>query len=240
MNYSLRPTVSVLLLAVSNLSADTHYVSLARMNPSPPYTSWGTAATNIQDAVDVAVAGDEIVVTNGVYAVGGRAVVGTMTNRVAVDKPLTVRSLNGSQFTLIEGHQIPGTTDGDGAIRCVYLTNAARLIGFTLTNGATRGGNTQLTQERAGGAVFSESWTAVISNCVASGNSAAEGGAIHGGSVYDSILTNNAFGASSSLVSNCLLAGNGGSAYSSTLYNCRIETNGYGPNGCTVNSSQIL
>ena len=55
MSHSFHPTVITLLLAAANLSAATHYVSLESANPTPPYTNWVTAATNIQDAVDAAV-----------------------------------------------------------------------------------------------------------------------------------------------------------------------------------------
>ena len=61
-------------------------------NPTPPHADWATAAHTIQDAVDAAVAGDVIVVTNGTYATGGRD-----GNRVAVDKPLSLRSINGAK-----------------------------------------------------------------------------------------------------------------------------------------------
>jgi hypothetical protein len=52
--------------------------------------------------VDVGAAGDEIVVTNGVYSTGARSMDGITTNRVAVDKPIMVRNLNGPQFTVID------------------------------------------------------------------------------------------------------------------------------------------
>ncbi len=37
-----------LLLVASSLPAATLYVSLESTNPTPPYTNWATAATNIQ------------------------------------------------------------------------------------------------------------------------------------------------------------------------------------------------
>ena len=85
------------------------------MNPTPPYTNWMTAATNIQLAVLTAAAGDVIVVTNGLYAGG-----------VTVTNPLTLLSVNGPQSTVI---------NGGGSNRCVSLTNGASLTGFTMTQG---------------------------------------------------------------------------------------------------------
>ena len=84
-------------------SAGTHYVDLNDPAPVSPYISWSNAATTIQDAADAASGGDTVLVTNGTYSTGGRAVTGTMANRVAVDKPLTLRSVNGPQLTIIQG-----------------------------------------------------------------------------------------------------------------------------------------
>src|SRR6266704_3153779 len=71
------------------------------------------------------------------------------TNRVALDKPLSVRSVNGPQSTAI---------DGGGSVRCVYLTNGASLSGFTLTWGTAPTGG--------GGAVGG-----TLNNCTLTGNS---------------------------------------------------------------------
>jgi hypothetical protein len=115
-------------LLSANTLAEVHYVDVNSTDATPPYLSWSTAATNIQDAVDAAVAGDEIVVTNGNYTRGGRN-----GSRVAVDKPLSLRSVNGPQFTRIRGDT------GLQRFRCVYLADGASLSGFTLSHGIVQG-----------------------------------------------------------------------------------------------------
>jgi hypothetical protein len=81
-----------------------HYVDAAGTNPVSPYSDWTTAATNIQDAVDASVAGDQVFVTNGVYQFGGRIVYGSSSNRVAITQPITVASINGPAVTVIQGN----------------------------------------------------------------------------------------------------------------------------------------
>jgi hypothetical protein len=243
-----------LLIALTRAQAATYYVDTASTNAISPFTNWTNAAAVIQDAVDAAAPGDEIVVTNGVYQTGARAVYG-MSNRVAVTKAVTVRSVNGPAYTSIVGHG----PIGDNAIRCAYLTNGAVLAGFTLTNGATQvGDDTELNwyTNQSGGGVWSEGLGAVASNCIVTGCSAAEvGGGVCGGSLNNCTLTGNSAiffgggvndgrvndcvitrnyadfggGASRSTLDNCVLTGNsgtyGGGAVWSTLNNCTITGN---------------
>ena len=216
-------------VTVHVVAQPVHYVAIASASPVAPYTSWATAATNIQDAVDAAtVPGALVLVTNGIYATGGRTTIGdNTTDRVAVEKPLIVRSISGPQATTIDGSQWA---------RCVYLTHGATLSGFTLTNGAGGGaeGGTLNDCTLSGNSLGAVSST--LNNCTVTGNS--------GWGAYDCTLNNCALtansgtGAYSCRLNNCTLTGNsGGGAYSSTLNNCIVYFN-QGANydsSCTLN-----
>ena len=189
----------------------------------------------------MAIDGDTVLVTNGVYETGGKAVQGSQ-NRVTLDKPIAVQSVNGPTGTIIHG---------SGSLRCAYLTNGAILAGFTLTNGLSS----------YGGGVFCESSSAVLSNCVLTGNTADNGGGAYGGTLYNcslignssispspvggggtynailfkcALINNSAYtmggGAYNGTLSNCTLMGNsagivGGGTYNATLYNCTVISN---------------
>lgn len=210
-----------------------HYVVTNGSSPSAAYSSWASAATNIQDAVDAStVAGALVLVSNGVYQSGARAVYG-ISNRLAVTKPVTIRSVNGPAATRIVGYQVPTFVYGSSAVRCVYLTNGAVLSGFTLTNGTTQASGDR-TKQMSGGAVYCEFGSTVVSNCVLTGNGAAyRGGAACFGSLTDCTLTNNnasyGGGAYSSALTNCTLtvntASSGGGAYNCALIKCLLRTN---------------
>jgi hypothetical protein len=228
-------------------SATLFYVDVNSTNPTPPYADWITAATNIQSAVDAASNGDQVLVNDGIYNLGGTlAASGTATtNRVAVNKAITVQSLNGPAVTTIQGRQIPGTINGASAIRCVYLTNGASLIGFTLTKGAT-----VVSTSDHGGGVWCQSASAVVSNCFFTGNSALAGCGAYAGTINNCIFSNNATfstggggGALSSILNNCLIISNsvggaGGGVIGGILNNCTLIGNsaqtGGGANGATL------
>jgi len=241
-------------LGAYEFQSSVHYVkaSVFSSTPVPPFTNWITAATNIQDAVDATSAGDFVVVSNGTYNTGGRVVFGTMTNRVVIDKAVVVQSVNGAASTVIAG--LPGTGGyPSSGFRCVYLTNGAALVGFTLTNGATRGGGTDIIKEQSGAAAWCESANAIISNCVLVHSYANElGGGAYQGTLNNCVISNNtAFinggGTYGANLNNCIVSGNklvqgfgGGGACLGTLKNCLISGNsapmGGGASSNTLNN----
>jgi hypothetical protein len=197
---------SFALLAI-NTSANVLYVDLSSTNPASPYADWSTAAVTIQDAIDAATDGDQILVTNGVYQTGGRGGYGGMTNRVVINKAVMVKAINDPAVTIIKGYQVPGTTNGASAARGAYLANGATLSGFTVTGGATVMGG-------YGGGIYCASSSAVITNCVITGNASAS----YAGGVYDGTLNN-------CTLSQNVATSTGGGSYYSHLYNCRLTAN---------------
>jgi PKD repeat protein len=177
------------------VSEVVRYVDAASANPVFPYTSWPTAARNIQDAIEAAgtVPGAVVLVTNGVYRVG--KVYFNGINRVALTNIVVVRSANGPELTIIEGE-----TNG---VRCASVGNGAVLSGFTLTKG---------TSAWTGGGVLCEAW-AVVTNCTLTGNSASTGGGAWYGTLNNCTFTGNSAlerggGASWGTLNNCTLTGN--------------------------------
>ena len=233
-------TLTASLTPQAALSPSVRYVTFNSTNPLPPYLDWSTAAADIQSAIDAAVPGDLVLVSNGAYNVGGRVVYGSATNRVVVNKPVTVQSVNGPGATSITGFNIGPGDYHPG--RCVYLTNGAALAGFALANGEA-GSSGDLVREQSGGGVWCESPGATVSNCIISSNLAQRGygGGAFGGTLINCVLTSNSAsfggGAASNTLLNCTLAANfasyqnishGGGADGCILSNCLIVGNHFG------------
>ena len=216
------------------VAATTYYVDAANPTPAAPYTTWSTAATNIQDAVDAATVNDLVFVTEGIYEYGGKPVpTDTVTNRVMINNGCSVQSVNGPLVTTIMGFQVPVVTNGPAAIRCVYLGNGSTLSGFTFTNGATP-------STKSGAGVYCGGSHSLVTNCIVAGNGADSGGAggVFSGTVMNCIIEQNTAmngggggGVSGSVVLDSILrynfssGGNGGGAAGATLTNCVVLGN---------------
>ncbi|HEX3627624.1 MAG TPA: choice-of-anchor Q domain-containing protein [Verrucomicrobiae bacterium] len=228
-----RLTIFFLAFLAVKAPATTYYVDINSANPVPPYTSWATAATNIQDAINAAVDGNLIMVRPGVYQTGGETVNGYgLTNRVAITGPLIVESTEGPTNTIIQGYEA-GPTNGSGSVRCVYMTNNAVLIGFTLRGGGTLFSG-DATHEESGGGVWCETTNATVFNCVIAGNTSeyAGGGAVQGTLQYCTVSQNAVNGGITY----------GGGAYDSDLADCIVLSNTISGNnayGAGVYSSDV-
>ena len=235
---------------VVELNDATYYVNKANTTPVYPYNSWSTAASNIQDAVDVALQTKKalVLITNGIYDTGGNVTPGySCSNRVVITGDIIVKSVNGPKNTIILGKGPLGSN----AVRGVYMS-AGILEGFTISNGHTMiSGNWHY--DTRGGGVNMYCGNGIVINCVISGNLAGDGSGTCDGTVYNCTINGNSAvlsggGTCDGTVYNCTISGNsaeyGGGTCDGTVYNCTINGNsavlsGGGTSGGTINNSTI-
>lgn len=236
--------LSLLLLGIAHTaSAGTWYVA-TNGNDGADGTSWETAKQTIQAAIDIAESNDTVLVSNGVYATGGRVFHGSLFNRVVIDKPITVKSLNGPEVTAIRGASIT---------RCVYVGTNAVLSGFMLSNGITKEIFSDTSPDGQGGGAWCEV-SGTLTNCTISGNNGVFGGGAYGGTLNNCALFSNdakaeGGGAYQSRLNDCTLTRNraeweGGGAYGCPLNNCTVSSNvaagyGGGVRGNTVRNCEL-
>jgi len=230
-----------------------HYVKRCVASAVLPYSTWQTAAGNIQDAVDIADDNGTVLVTNGTYH---------LAHQILVEKDITVKSVNGPEKTICLGN-VSNNYSG-----CFYLDSPyVTVCGFTVTNGyAIDGGGFycyfnsdiitnclivgNIADDLGGGAcrgifnnciinnnianmVDGEGGGATADNCIISGNKAGYGGGMTGSSINNSIIFQN------------YASESGGGGYSSDFSNCIISNNvcqnyGGGARYCKIVDSVIV
>jgi hypothetical protein len=225
-----------------------------------PFTNEAMAARDIQSAISVACPGGAVRVNDGVYASGyvmDRA--GSYASRVAISNGVQVRSVNGPTATVIQGERRGGgccVAPSVHGVRCAYIGDGCSLSGFTLTGGvgSTRWSSGKYethTSHTMGGGAWCEP-SAVISNCIISGNTAGDGAGVYGGNVFNCLISANVAewvsvwdivyqypretyygsggGALAATLADCVIRGNsaredGGGAAVSTLDRCLVANN---------------
>lgn len=147
-------------------------VDVNNTTPQSPYSTWDTASTNIQNALEFAIEQDIVLVTNGIYNTGSARSQDGTDNRIVIPSGVTVESINGAEVTVIEG----AGPRGEHAVRCAYLGPEATLKGVTLDSGHTPNSGNTLSQS-GGGAFLSKG--SHLESCAIIGCEAEQGGALY-------------------------------------------------------------
>ncbi len=134
-----------------------------------PNADYGIGCSDLQAAIDAAKNDETIWIADGFvcddidgYTIdkhGARC-------RIVIDKPITVRSVNGTinNDVLIVGAPHSATVEqGDSSVKCVFLGSGAELIGVTITNGYARATDDA---RGAGGGIYIDTANVTVSDCL--------------------------------------------------------------------------
>ncbi|MBN1670577.1 MAG: LamG domain-containing protein [Kiritimatiellae bacterium] len=238
------------VISVCHPVSPIHYVMPGGANEMP-YADWATAASTVQAAVDMAMAGDIVLLTNGVYDTGGNAGGGGQTNRVTMHRGVTIMGAGDRDATIIVGAPDGDTAGcGPGAVRCVWMARDCALCNVTLSNGYTTSSGDFY--YRSGGGVSSMGWDIVLSNVAVAACCAHYcGGGVYGyagTAIYDSLITGNSCisnggGIVAAWASNTVLTGNtalnGGAGSSASFEDCVLSGNTATERGGGAHASQL-
>jgi hypothetical protein len=245
--------ICVLLVAIccACASGTTIYVDAGALGPTHDGTSWGKAYKYLQDALNVATSGDEILVAQGTYKPDEDTANPTGTG----DKTATFQLISGVAIyggigggeSILSGDIGTAGDSSDNSYHVVsssWIDVTAVLDGFTITGGKTQGGGGL--PEDYGGGMCNWHSSPTVTSCTFTKNSAEWGG----GGMYNYN--------SSPAVSNCFFGENSAYAhgggmrndyYSSPIVtNCTFSGNwtsvgmmgAFGGGMCNFDSSPIV
>ena len=135
------------LITVTVHGGIVHYVDVANC-PGPGDGTEANPFCLIQDAINTAAEGDEIVVAPGLYP-----------ELINIDGDRLLRSSDGAEVTIIDAQ-------GQGTV--VDADDGPVIDGFTITGGNANGGGFN----NHGGGIYNSSSSPTVTNCTISGNSA--------------------------------------------------------------------
>ncbi len=207
--FRLRFWLPALAAAMSGTaSAQTTFLVSPAGGHNPPFADWANAATTIQAAVNLAQAGDTVLVTNGVYTACEGAIT---TALVRVTNGIQVVSVSGPAATIVDAQGI----NGRRGLEILPGAAGATVSGFTFRRGRRNTG----TYDPAGGVLM---YAGVLTNSIVSDSRCTH----QGGGVY----LGNGVIADCTIVSNYSEEwqyGYGGGFYMTNgmVLNCRIRDN---------------
>ncbi len=195
------------------------------VSPSGSDSNPGTLALpklTIQAAINASVSGDKVLIADGTY---------TGSGNVDLDfggRNITVTSLHGTAYTIINCGGF-SSNDGSGDHRGFYIhsgeTNAV-ISGLTIENGYENGSGPGTDTQYGGGILIAGS-SAVVRNCIVTGNFAVyDGGGIDNNSNSNStIIVTNCSITNNSAEFGCGVANNAINGGTIALTNCTVKSN---------------
>ena len=150
--------------------------------PAYPYATWETAAANIQSAIDAAVEGCEVVLSNGTYTVSYEKA------PVMLEKPILVRGLTGNP----EDVKINSGTENNKGYKIFFINNSRACLSGVALDGVIKPANNQHRTP-----VYFDVGGGMVTNCVIRNGFA---------QVYDYISSGVYFGSTAAVATHCVIS----------------------------------